>query len=800
MRCPRVRYFFPGFFVALVSTWLVLRPSPSADVAAAPPQAPAPKDVAGTAGVDPFVETVKPIFSKYCLTCHNDKKRSGDMTLEPFTDSVSTRKERDLWEKVKENVENKQMPPKGKPQPTDAERQSIVTWIDTVATRVDCSGPRDPGRPTIRRLNRFEYNNTIRDLIGVDSRPADVFPSDDVGYGFDNIGDVLSMPPILLEKYLAAAEKVLDAAVVVPKPIIVSKDGFRPQNVRTTLGPFARQMNNRRIGLTQNGSAYFGYDFAYEGEYILRARAYGEQAGDELPKLVIQLDKKPVATHNVEAVQAKPASYEGRVKVTAGRHEVAFAFTNDFEDKEAKDEKKRDRNLYIEVMEVEGPFNPVPKPLPESHKRIFVATAAGPQEQDSVARTIIERFATRAYRRPVKADEVARLLKLYQFAAGQKEQFEQSVKHALKAVLVSPHFLFRIERDAEPNNPQAIHPVGQYELATRLSYFLWSSMPDDELYGLADRGKLWEPAVLEAQVRRMLKDPKAAALGENFAGQWLMLRTFVTMTPDRRTYRGFDEPLRAAMARETELYFDHVMREDRSVLEFLDSDYTFLNERLARHYGISGVAGSEFRKVTLTDKSRGGLLTHGSILTVTSNPTRTSPVKRGKWILENILGTPPPPPPPDVPDLEEDSHAVLTGSLRKRMEKHRENASCAVCHAKLDPLGFGLENFDGVGAFREMDGKFKIDASGELPDGSKFSGPAELRKVLLKRADLFRKNLAEKLLTYALGRGLEYYDKCAVDEIVTGLKKGEDRFSALMIAVARTDAFQKRRGGSGPTK
>ncbi|HKB01748.1 MAG TPA: DUF1592 domain-containing protein, partial [Gemmataceae bacterium] len=711
MRCPRVGYFLPGFLVALVAAWLVLRPSPSADVAAAPPEAPAAKDAADAGGKDGFAATVKPVFAKYCVTCHNDKKRSGDMTLEPFTDTASTRKERDLWEKVKENVGSKQMPPKGKPQPTDAERRAVVAWIDTIASRADCGLARDPGRPTIRRLNREEYNNTIRDLLGVDVRPADVFPSDDVGYGFDNIGDVLSMPPILLEKYLAAAEMVLDAAIVVPKPIVASKDVFRPQNVRSTLGPFARQMNNRRIGLTQNGSAYFGYDFAYEGEYILRARAYGEQAGDELPKLVMQVDKKPVASHDVGALQAKPASYESRVKVTAGRHEVAFAFTNDFEDKEAKDEKKRDRNLYIEVMEVEGPFNPVPKPLPESHKRIFVRTPAGPPEREAAARTILERFATRAYRRPVKPDEVTRLLKLYQFAAGQNEPFEQAVKHALKAVLVSPHFLFRLERDAEPNNPQAIHPVSQYELATRLSYFVWSSMPDDELYGLADRGKLRDPGVLEAQVRRMLKDPKAAALGENFAGQWLMLRTFATMTPDTRTYRGFDEPLRAAMVRETELYFNHVMGEDRSVLEFLDSDYTFLNERLAKHYGISGVKGNEFRKVTLTDKSRGGLLTQGSVLTVTSNPTRTSPVKRGKWILENILGTPPPPPPPEVPELPDDSHAVLTGSLRQRMEKHRENPSCAVCHAKLDALGFGLENFDGVGAFREMDGKFKIDPS-----------------------------------------------------------------------------------------
>jgi len=792
-RSPRAVFAAPALLAALVAAWLLFQPSQDLDLAAAPPDSPAAK--AGLAAKDQFVESVKPVFTKYCVTCHNDKKMSGGMTLEPFTDTASARKAHDLWEKVKDHVANKQMPPKSKPQPTDDERKLIVAWIDSVAIKVDCTLARDPGRPTIRRLNRNEYNNTIRDLVGVDFKPADDFPSDDVGYGFDNIGDVLSMPPILLEKYLSAAEKILDKAIAVPKQIKVSKDTFRPQNVRTTLGPFANQMG-KRIALTQNGAAFFQYDFPYEAEYILRARSYGEQAGNELPKLSIQYDRKPVEEHDVDAVEAKPKHYEARVKVTAGRHDVRFAFTNDFEDKEATDPKKKDRNLYIEFMEIEGPFNPVLPPPPDSHRRILFVTPTGFADRPAAARQILERFATRAYRRPVKPDEVARLSKLFQFADQPGEPFEQGIKHALKAVLVSPHFLFRIERDPDPNNPDAIHPVNQHELATRLSYFLWSSMPDFELTTLAGQGKLREPDIMQAQVRRMLKDPKSRALTENFAGQWLMLRTLATMTPDPGTYRAFDPGLRSAMVRETELYFDHVMREDRSVLEFLDSDYTFVNERLAKHYGISGVSGSDFRKVTLKDKTRGGVVTHASVLTVTSNPTRTSPVKRGKWILENILGTPPPPPPPDVPELEEDSKAVLTGTLRQRMEKHRNNPSCAVCHAKLDPLGFGLENFDGVGAFRENDGKFKIDPSGELPDGSKFSGPAELRKVLLAKADLFRRALAEKMLTYALGRGLEYYDRCAVDDIMSALKKGDDRISAMIVAVVQSDPFQKRRGGS----
>ena len=779
----------PALVAVPVVAWLTFRPSPDATLRAAPPDAPKPNPVPGK---DPFADAVRPVFAQFCLGCHNDKKVSGGVSLEPFKDTAGARKARDLWETVREQVETRKMPPMGKPQPTDEQRKQVVAWIDAVATKVDCGLARDPGRPTIRRLNRSEYNNTIRDLVGIDFKPADTFPSDDVGYGFDNIGDVLSMPPILLEKYLAAAEAVLDKAVQVPKPIAVVKDFFRPQNVRTTLGPFAKQ--DKRVYLSQAGAAIVSYDFLYEGEYVFRARGYGEQAGTELPKLAIAVDRNPVGSHEVDAVEAKPKSYESRTKVTAGRHELRFEFTNPFEDKAA--DPKKVRAVSLLVMEIEGPFNPVPKPAPESHRRIFVAGPTGAADREVAARKILQAFATKAYRRPVKPDEVDRLVRLFKFADQPGEPFEAAVKHALKAVLVSPHFMFRIERDLEPNNPEAVHQVSQFELATRLSYFLWSSMPDDVLFKLAETNQLRNPGVLEAQVRRMLKDPKASALVENFAGQWLMLRSVAAMAPDKNAYRSFDPALRSAMVRETELYFEHVMREDRSVLDFLDSDYTFVNDRLAKHYGIAGSFGREFKKVTLTDRTRGGILTHASILTVTSNPTRTSPVKRGKWILENILGTPPPPPPPDVPMLEEDTNAVLTGSLRQRMEKHRENPSCAVCHAKLDPLGFGLENFDGIGAFRPMDGKFKIDPAGELPDGSKFNGPAELRKVLMAKSHLFRRNLAEKMLTYALGRGLEWYDRCTVDDIVSNLKKGNDRFSALMLAVVESDAFQKRRGGS----
>jgi mono/diheme cytochrome c family protein len=785
-RCRRAVLAFAALFA--VCTYCLVSRSPSAnDVVAAPAS-------------DQFTDKVKPILAQYCVTCHNDKKMSAGLTLEPFTDTASTRKNPDLWAKVKEMVGNKQMPPKSKPQPADADRKAIVAWVDSVATKVDCGLARDPGRPTIRRLNRNEYNNTIRDLVGVDFKPAENFPSDDVGYGFDNIGDVLSMPPLLLEKYLAAAEQILDKAIVIQKPIQSVKNVRRPQNVGVV--PFSAK-TDKLISLTTNGAAYLQHEFSYTGEYILRIRCYGSQAGKDLPKLEIQIDRKAIGTHEVEAVEGKPNLYTSKVKVTAGRHDVRFAFVNEFEEKppaDKKDEKSKKRGVFIDLMEIEGPFDPIPPPPPASHTKIFIASPTGPNDREATANKIIEAFATKAYRRPVKPDELSRLMKLFAFAETSKEPFEQSVKHVLKAVLVSPNFLFRIERDAEPNNPQAVHPVDQYELATRLSYFLWSTMPDEELFRLASEKKLREPGVLEAQVRQMLKDPKAGAIVQNFAGQWLMLRTLATLTPDSGTYKNFDPGLRSAMIRETEMFFEYVMREDRSVLEFLDSDYTFVNDRLARHYGITDIKGSDFRKVTLTDKNRGGIITQASVLTVTSNPTRTSPVKRGKWILENILGTPPPPPPPDVPELPADSKAQLTGSLRQRMEQHRSNPNCAVCHAKLDPLGFGLENFDGVGTFRQYDGKFKIDPSGELPDGSKFSGPEELRKVLVAKGDLFRRNLAEKMLTYALGRGLEYYDRCAVEDIVKALKKGDDKFVAMMLAVVQSDPFQRRRGGTTKKK
>jgi hypothetical protein len=419
---------------------------------------------------------------------------------------------------------------------------------------------------------------------------------------------------------------------------------------------------------------------------------------------------------------------------------------------------------------------------------------ATPRNRKQAVRKALTEFARRAFRRPATAEEIDRLVGLVELAEKNGDSYEKGLQLALEAVLVSPHFLFRIELDPDPNNPDAVHPINDFELATRLSYFLWSSMPDDELLGLAEKGTLRKDGSLETQVKRMLKDPKARALVENFAGQWLQLRNLNTAAPDPGVYPAFDDALRTAMVKETELFFEAVMKEDRSILDFVDANYTFVNERLARHYGIPGVKGDAFRRVELPGGQRGGVLTQASILTLTSNPTRTSPVKRGKWILENLLGTPPPPPPPDVPELKEGKEVVLTGSLRQRMEQHRAKAECAVCHDKLDPLGFGFENFDGIGGWRTRDGAFDIDPSGVLPDGKSFKGPAELRAILKGRSSEFCRCLSEKMLTYGLGRGLEYYDKCAVDEIAAKVAKGQYRFSALVLAVVESDPFLNRRG------
>ena len=784
--------------VAVVSKPAVVEPVvPPTPVFVAPPPKPVvlpvvepmpivPEPVAVALPPTTFDEKIKPYLTKYCTGCHNSEKNAGGVALDTFMNETHAKKDRKTWETVHKVITAGEMPPKKKTQPAKPENDLVLAWVNSII-RVDCAVPKDPGRVTIRRLNRSEYNNTIRDLCGVDFKPADDFPSDDVGYGFDNIGDVLSLQPLLIEKYMSAADRILDAAITIVEPLKSTKRAFRNTEVVVVPRDARSKDEKPKILFTAEGVAYLErLNFPATGSYTIKVRAYGSSPDDTKPQLVIRVDNKDQKSFDVTGSEDKPGDFTITMNMDEGNHRVAATFANPSDTK--KLEGKKPRSLGISGIEVEGPIGGAPRPLPASSKTILTTIPNADITKIVAAEKTLAEFARRAYRRPVKPEEVTRLMKL--FDMGEKESFDKAIRLPLKAVLVSPHFLFRIEED--PKNPDETKQIGEFELATRLSYFLWSTMPDDELYRLAEKGELRKPGVLDEQVRRMLKSPKAVALTENFAGQWLMLRNLRSLSPDTGRFPTWDDALRNAMIRETELFFEHIVKNDRKVTELLDADYTFINERLARHYGIPNVRGSAFREVKLTDGRRGGILTMGSVLTVTSNPTRTSPVKRGKWVLENLLGIQPPPPAPDVPELP--PVGQLKGTLRQQMEQHRANAACAVCHNKLDPLGFGLENFDGIGTWRDQDNKQPIDASGVLPDGGKFNGPAELRKILLGKSDEFRRCLADKLLTFALGRGLEYYDKCVLDDLTKQLKAEDDKFSALVMAIVKSDAFQKRRG------
>ncbi|SIO07419.1 Planctomycete cytochrome C [Singulisphaera sp. GP187] len=748
-----------------------------------------------------FSGQITPLLAKYCINCHGDKKPKGGVNLAKLTDEASLVANQKVWQLVIENIESGDMPPEGKPRPSKAEVELLTGWIDARLEKLDCGKESDPGRVTLRRLNRSEYNNTIRDLFGRDFRAAEDFPSDDVGYGFDNIGDVLTLPPILMEQYLAAAESIVEQAIVADSDSSALMKTWEAEELEPDAGG-SRYDDWARM-LASTGEIAVTFPCPRGGEYLFRVRAFGQQAGPEPARMAFQVDGKVIKTVEVTAEVGNPEVYEVKLPLSEGARRLSVAFINDFYEPKAEDPKRRDRNLVVDFLEIQGTAGAANAPLPASHQKIIFQTPTKATRDDCV-RAILERFASRAYRRPITPGELARLVKFVDLAEQSGDSFERGIQLALEAVLVSPQFLFRVEIDprlekSDKTQFTRTHPINEFELASRLSYFLYSSIPDDELWQLATEGKLREGDHLEKQVRRMLLDPKAKALVENFADQWLQIRNLKTVNPDPKQFPKFDEPLRAAMLKETELFFEAVMREDRSVLDFLDADYTFLNERLAAHYGINGVKGNEFRRVSLSEGTqRGGLLTQASILTVTSNPTRTSPVKRGKWILEQILGTPPPPPPPDVPELKEDPSTVLTGSLRQRMEQHRANPSCASCHARMDPLGFAFENFDAIGAWRDKDGAFPVDSSGSLPSGQSFQGPEGLKAILKTREKNFTRCLAEKMLTFAIGRGIEDPDKCAIDKIVDTTGSDQSKFSRLVLEIVKSDPFQKRKNrGAG---
>lgn len=740
-----------------------------------------------------FETQVKPLLNKYCADCHLDGMDKGDIDLSPFASLESVQKAKQTWQRVADAVRHKAMPPeKKKVQPSDDERKLIETWVKEALAYCDCSGPRDPGRVTIRRLNRNEYDNTIRDLLGVsDFKPAADFPADDSGYGFDHIGDVLTMSPLLVEKYLAAADQVLDKALGTGQPQQPGESRiakFEGGELRGSGGG-----NPRRFA--SEGEAGRHVDIPTQGRYAIRVEAGADQAGGEVARMAVRLEGRELRVFDVEADDESPKRYDAEVELPPGTHRVATAFVNDYWDP-SKPAGERDRNLVVYHVEVVGPLDAPPPPPPGptdwQKKVVFAVPGQDGLSDEQAAAKVLERFAATAYRRPVTPDEVAKLLTLYRAARSEGDDYVRSVKLAMSAILVSPHFLFRIEqeRDADPARPYAI---GDFELASRLSYFLWSSMPDDALFATAAAGKLREPETLKGELRRMGADPKASAFVSNFIGQWLELRNLDTLSIERRVYPDFDDALRGDMRREAGMFFESLIRDDRSVLDLLNGDYTFVNGRLAKHYGIAGVEGDEFRRVSLAGTRRGGVLTMGGVLMVTAMPTRTSPVKRGKFVLEQVLASPPPPAPPEVEPLSDGRNERRQGSVRQRFEAHRSDATCIACHARMDPIGFAMENFDSVGRWRDTDGEFPIDASGSLPEGETFNGPDELRAVLVARKGEFVEAFVQKLLTYALGRGMENFDRCTVKDIAAALEKNDYKFSTLMEQVVMSDAFQKRR-------
>ena len=732
-----------------------------------------------------YEKQIQPLLEQYCFDCHGEGTAKGGLSLDSWKSPAERVADLHVWKEVLRNVSLKVMPPaKRKTQPAEEERALIESWIEQRVFRYDPDNP-DPGRVTIRRLNRQEYNNTVRDLLHVDFKPGEEFPPDDTGYGFDTIGDVLTLSPVLLEKYMSAAGRVMDAAMRTREP-----PGKKQQYPAKSFK--GGQMHSGSRILATIGSLSLRHHFAQDGEYIIRIRAAAHQAGDEAAKMTLNVNGRDLHTFEVgnepEALQV----FERRVRMKAGKHEVIIKFINDFYNPKERDPRRRDRNLLVDGLEVEK-SGAVVLPLPEFHRRILGGEKITPGNRLTVARKILHEFLCRAYRRRVPQAEVERLMRFVKigFEEGGTYAFEKGIRLACQAVLVSPFFLYRGEIQKNPDDPDEVARIDDYALASRLSYFIWSSMPDDELFLQAARGTLRKN--LNSQVIRMLKDPKARAMTENFAGQWLQLRNMELVSPDPGQYRDFDEKLRKAMRMETEALFEHVMRNDLPLTEFLDADYSFINARLARHYGIKGVSGDKLQKVSLADTRRRGILTHGSILTITSNPTRTSPVKRGKWILDNILGTPPPEPPPGVGQLEEG--AKLEGTFRQRLEQHRKDPNCAACHALMDPLGLAFENFDGIGRWREDEGGQPIDSSGALVSGQQFENHEQFQRVLStqKRSDYLR-CVSEMMLTFALGRGLEFYDKPAVISVIKRLQSGELRFSEAVLGVVNSVPFQYRRG------
>lgn len=747
--------------------------------------------------------SVKAVVGTFCVSCHDGDAPKGGLNLAAVA-AEDIARHAEVWEKVLRRLRGRQMPPAGKKRPEEETYAAVISQLENDLDRAAVVRP-NPGRTnTIRRLNRTEYQNAIRDLLALDINAASLLPADEASHGFDNV-TVGELSPTLLDRYITAAQKVSRLAVGGTR----RSPGGDTIRVRPDITQEER-VDGLPIGT--RGGTLIHYTFPRDGEYevqirLARDRNEHVEGLHEPHELEVLLDRERLKLFTVKPppgrqdFQHVDDHLKLRLSVQAGVHDLGITFLK--EPSSLVETIRQPYNAHFNMhrhprltpaiyqVSITGPFETRGPGDSSSRRRIFIAQPKSLEQEEDCAKQILLTLMRRAYRRPVVDADLERMLPFYR-EARREADFDAGIESALSAILVSREFLFRVERDPVGLAPRTAYRISDVELASRLSFFLWSSIPDDELLEAATRGELHQPAVLERQTRRMLADARSQSLVSNFAEQWLYLRNLESITPDGRLFPDFDDNLRQAFRRETELLFEEILRDDRSVLNLLKSDHTWLNERLAKHYGISHIYGTRFRRVALEPGSeRGGLLRHGSILTVTSYATRTSPVIRGKWILENILGTPPPPPPPDVPALD-DNTVSASLPVRERLLQHRKNAVCASCHNVMDPVGFALENFDAVGRWRTAEEGQPIDASGGLPDGSQFDGVNGLEAGLLKRPEIFVGTLTEKLLTFALGRGVEPYDGPAVRQVVRKARAADYRFSAIIIAIVNSTPFQMR--------
>ena len=783
---------------------------PAQSESAAEQPAPVASDGVATASASAAEPAPRAVLQRYCFACHNQRARTGGLALD-ILDMNRAGEHAEVWEAVIRKLRTGAMPPVGRPRPDKATYDTVVTWLETELDRAALASP-DPGRPTLHRLNRTEYRNAVRDLLAVDIDAA-LLPADNAAYGFDNNADALTLSSALTERYLGAAARIAEMALGRPRGTPAPE---------TFLVPSDRDQGTRigdELPFGSRGGTAFRYYFPADGEYLfqMRPKESGVAGGfegvtDEPHELHVSIGgdrvwtgivQRPPGVRGDERNRLILESMRLRAPVSAGSRLVQVYFTaktsayvEDLFDPDLRREPYRAPNgaPVVSSVAITGPLAETATTSDSPGRRkLFVCTPATAADEEPCARTIVSTLARHAWRRPVIDADLEIPLGLYRDGAA-RAGFEAGIELAVRGILVSPRFLFRFEDQPASVAPSTPYRISDLELASRLSFFLWSSIPDDELLDLAVADKLHDPDVLRRQVQRMLEDPRSQALVDNFAGQWLHIRNVAGFQPSPELLFHFDDNLRQAFEQETKLFFDSIIRENRSVLDLLDADYTFLNERLARHYGIPGVYGERFRRVALpADSVRRGLLGQGSILTGTSRANRTSPVIRGKWILENILGTPPPPPPPNVPDLVEERDPRKVLPMREQMAAHRANPVCAACHAQMDQLGFALENFDAIGEWRDIYASgLPIDASAEFPDGTTFDGPADLRGLLLSHADDFLTTAVDRLLTYALGRGLEATDMPTVRQIKRDAADDNHRFAALVQGVVESTAFRMR--------